>query len=147
MMEDSVDLDTERRCCKKYIYEDNEYPDVLISFTSAVFPCIISLQLITYVLVPLWPLLKSLVIMKFQLSVAALAVVASAASVGVNKRDTPLSIKLESVGNSGVKIAVTNNGEKALNLLSKGTFLDEVAPVEKVQVYSAAGGTYNLFLL
>lgn len=79
--------------------------------------------------------------MKFQLSVAALAAVASAASVDVNKRDTPLSIKLESVGNSEVKIAVTNNGEKALNLLSKGTFLDEVAPVEKVQVYSAAGST------
>ncbi|KAJ8119130.1 hypothetical protein OPT61_g17 [Boeremia exigua] len=77
--------------------------------------------------------------MKFQLSVAALAAIASAASVDVNKRDTPLSIKLESVGNSEVKIAVTNNGEKALNLLSKGTFLDEVAPVEKVQVYSAAG--------
>lgn len=77
--------------------------------------------------------------MKFQLSVAALAAVASAASVDVNKRDTPLSIKLESVGNSEVKIAVTNNGEKALNLLSKGTFLDEVAPVEKVQVYSAGG--------
>ncbi|KAH6625462.1 Deuterolysin metalloprotease family-domain-containing protein [Boeremia exigua] len=77
--------------------------------------------------------------MKFQLSVAALAAVASAASVDVNKRATPLSIKLESVGNSEVKIAVTNNGEKVLNLLSKGTFLDEVAPVEKVQVYSAAG--------
>jgi deuterolysin len=74
-----------------------------------------------------------------QLSVAALATVASAASVDINKRDTPLSIKLESIGNSEVKIAVTNNGEKALNLLSKGTFLDEVAPVEKVQVYTAAG--------
>ena len=83
--------------------------------------------------------------MKFQLSVAALAAVASAASVDVNKRDTPLSIRLESVGNSEVKIAVTNNGEKALNLLSKGTFLDEVAPVEKVQVYSAAG--CKLFLV
>lgn len=81
--------------------------------------------------------------MKFQLSVAALAAVASAASVDVNKRDTPLSIKLESVGNSEVKIAVTNNGEKPLNLLSKGTFLDEVAPVEKVQVYSTAGCTYK----
>ena len=80
-----------------------------------------------------------------QLSVAALATIASAASVDINKRDTPLSIKLESVGNSEVKIAVTNNGEKALNLLSKGTFLDEVTPVEKVQVYSAAGGTYAIF--
>jgi deuterolysin len=78
-----------------------------------------------------------------QLSVAALATVASAASVDINKRDTPLSIKLESIGNSEVKIAVTNNGEKALNLLSKGTFLDEVAPVEKVQVYTAAGGTLS----
>lgn len=81
--------------------------------------------------------------MKFQLSVAALAAVASAASVDINKRDSPLSIKLESVGNSEVKIAVTNNGEKVLNLLSKGTFLDEVAPVEKVQVYSTAGCTYR----
>jgi len=81
--------------------------------------------------------------MKFQLSVAALAAVASAASVDVNKRDTPLSIKLESVGNSEVKVAVTNNGEKALNLLSKGTFLDEVAPVEKVQLYKAVGCKFN----
>lgn len=77
-----------------------------------------------------------------QLSVAALATVASAASVDVNKRDTPLSIKLESIGNTEVKVAVTNKGEKTLNLLSKGTFLDEVAPVEKLQVYSAAGGTF-----
>ncbi|KAF2133668.1 neutral protease 2-like protein [Dothidotthia symphoricarpi CBS 119687] len=79
--------------------------------------------------------------MKFisQLSVAALASYASAASVDVNKRETPLSVQLTAAGNSAVKVTLTNSGEKNLNLLSKGTFLDEQLPVEKVSVYSAGG--------
>jgi deuterolysin len=79
-----------------------------------------------------------------QLSVAALASYATAASVDINKRETPLSVQLTATGNSEVKIAVTNNGEKTLNLLSKGTFLDEKTPVEKVSIYSAGGSTYHL---
>lgn len=76
-----------------------------------------------------------------QLSVAALASYATAASVDVFKRDTPLTVKLAATGNSEVKVTLVNNGEKTLNLLSKGTFLDEVNPVEKVTMYSAGGST------
>ncbi|KAF2733840.1 hypothetical protein EJ04DRAFT_512870 [Polyplosphaeria fusca] len=76
-----------------------------------------------------------------QLSLAALAAYASATAVNVNKRESPLSVELTASGNTEVKVAVTNNGEKAINLLSKGTFLDEVNPVEKVTVYSAGGST------
>jgi anti-sigma-K factor RskA len=74
-----------------------------------------------------------------QLSVAALASYASATAIDVNKRASPLSVELAAAGNSQVKVTVTNNGEKALNLLSKGTFLDEKLPVEKVTIYSAGG--------
>lgn len=74
-----------------------------------------------------------------QLSLAVLASYASATAVNVNKRDSPLSVVLSAAGNSEVKVAVTNNGDKALNLLSKGTFLDEANPVEKVTMYSAGG--------
>lgn len=76
------------------------------------------------------------------MSVAALASLASAASVDLNKRDSPLSVALTASGNSEVKVAVTNNGDKTLNLLSKGTFLDEVNPVEKVNVYSSGGSKF-----
>jgi archaellum component FlaF (FlaF/FlaG flagellin family) len=72
-----------------------------------------------------------------QLSLAALAAYASATAI--NKRESPLSVVLTTSGNSEVKVAVTNNGDKTLNLLSKGTFLDEVNPVEKVSMYSAGG--------
>jgi deuterolysin len=74
-----------------------------------------------------------------QLSIAALASYATAASVDVFKRETPLTVELAAAGNSEVKVTLTNNGEKTLNLLSKGTFLDEVNPVEKVTLYSAGG--------
>ncbi|KAF2851755.1 hypothetical protein T440DRAFT_374527, partial [Plenodomus tracheiphilus IPT5] len=79
--------------------------------------------------------------MKFasQLLVAALASYATAASVDVNKRETPLSVELSATGNSEVKVKVTNTGAKAVNLLSKGTLLDEELPVEKVSIYSAGG--------
>ncbi|KAI8943090.1 hypothetical protein NX059_001121 [Plenodomus lindquistii] len=79
--------------------------------------------------------------MKFasQLLVAALASYASAASVDVNKRESPLSVELSPAGNSVVKVKVTNTGAKAVNLLSKGTLLDEELPVEKVSMYSAGG--------
>ncbi|KAF2799333.1 neutral protease 2-like protein [Melanomma pulvis-pyrius CBS 109.77] len=75
-----------------------------------------------------------------QISLAALISYASATAINVNKRASPLSVVLTAAGNSEVKIAVTNNGEAALNLLSKGTFLDEANPVEKVKMF-AAGNT------
>ncbi|KAF2180963.1 hypothetical protein K469DRAFT_692496 [Zopfia rhizophila CBS 207.26] len=77
--------------------------------------------------------------MKVIFSIAALAAYASATAIDVNKRDSPLSVKLTPSGNSEVKVAITNNGDKALNLLSKGTFLDEVNPVQKVRMFSAGG--------
>lgn len=78
-----------------------------------------------------------------QLSIAALASYATAASVDVSKRDTPLTVKLAAVGNSEVKVTLVNSGDKTLNLLSKGTFLDEVNPIEKVTMYSAGGSTFS----
>lgn len=78
-----------------------------------------------------------------QFAVVALASLATAASVDVHKRETPLSVKLAASGNSEVKVTLTNNGEKTLNLLSKGTFLDEELPVEKVQMYAAGGSKFN----
>jgi anti-sigma-K factor RskA len=77
-----------------------------------------------------------------QFAVAALASYATAASVDVHKRETPLSVKLAATGNSEVKVTLTNNGEKTLNLLSKGTFLDEQLPVEKVEMYAAGGSKF-----
>lgn len=79
-----------------------------------------------------------------QLSVAALASYATAASVDVLKRETPLSVELTAAGNSEVKVVLTNNGDKTLNLLSKGTFLDEENPIEKVTMYSSGGSKFYI---
>ncbi|KAL5421720.1 hypothetical protein PMIN04_005320 [Paraphaeosphaeria minitans] len=76
-----------------------------------------------------------------QFSLVALVASVTAVSVNINKCESPLSIVLSRSGNTEVKVAVTNNGAKTLNLLSKGTFLDEVNPVEKVNVYSNSGTT------
>lgn len=78
-----------------------------------------------------------------QFSLAALATYASAFSVDLNKRESPLTIDLTSSGNTEVKVSVTNNGESSLNLLSKGTFLDEDLPVERVSVFSKKGSKYT----
>lgn len=75
-------------------------------------------------------------------TLAALVASATAYSVNLKKRESPLSIVLTKSGNTEVKVAVTNNGNKTLNLLSKGTFLDEVSPVEKVSVFSNSGSEY-----
>ncbi|KAI1506414.1 neutral protease 2-like protein [Biscogniauxia marginata] len=72
--------------------------------------------------------------MKFLAGVSLLATVASAASVSLNKRETPLDIKLEMIGNTGVKASITNTGSSSLKVFKTGTFLDS-APVEKVKVY------------
>ncbi|KAM0323742.1 hypothetical protein ACHAQA_008679 [Verticillium albo-atrum] len=73
--------------------------------------------------------------MKFITGLSVLASLASAASVDLTKRDTPLEVKLEESGNSGVKAYLTNNGAEAVKLFTTGTFLDEKA-VEKVEVFS-----------
>lgn len=80
-----------------------------------------------------------------QLSIAALASYAAATSIDVSKRETPLHVELTATGNSEVKVVVTNGGAKTVNLLSKGTFLDEALPVEKVTIFSAGGSKYQTF--
>ncbi|KAK0379943.1 deuterolysin metalloprotease [Colletotrichum limetticola] len=75
--------------------------------------------------------------MKFSIGVSLLATLASAVNVDMAKRDTsPLDVKLEAIGNSGVKAALTNTGDSAIKLFKTGTFLDK-APVEKVEVFAA----------
>ncbi|OLN92293.1 Neutral protease 2-like protein 1 [Colletotrichum chlorophyti] len=75
--------------------------------------------------------------MKFSIGVSLLATLASAVNVDMAKRDTsPLDVKLEAVGNSGVKAVLKNTGDSAIKLFKTGTFLDE-SPVEKVEVFAA----------
>ncbi|KAH7047355.1 Deuterolysin metalloprotease family-domain-containing protein [Macrophomina phaseolina] len=66
-----------------------------------------------------------------------MAAMASATAINLNKRDTPLDVKLEMISNSEVKATVTNKGLSALKLYKTGTILDQ-APVEKVEINSAA---------
>lgn len=80
-------------------------------------------------------------------TIASLIAFAAAASVDVNKRETPLTVELKATGNSEVKVTLVNKGDKPLNLLSKGTFLDEKLPVEKVSIYSAGGSKFQTFLI
>ncbi|KAF9631833.1 Peptidase M35 deuterolysin [Lasiodiplodia theobromae] len=68
-------------------------------------------------------------------SLLALATVVSGTAVNLNKRDTPLDVKLEMVGNSEVKATLTNNGDAALKLFKVGSILDKTA-VEKAEVNS-----------
>ncbi|KAF1995534.1 hypothetical protein P154DRAFT_580729 [Amniculicola lignicola CBS 123094] len=72
------------------------------------------------------------------LVLAALTSFVSAIVVPLHRRDSPLSVEISPLGNTEVTLTVTNKGDKAFNLLSKGTFLDEQNPVEKVTVYSVA---------
>ncbi|KAL2880525.1 hypothetical protein SGCOL_004246 [Colletotrichum sp. CLE4] len=75
--------------------------------------------------------------MKFSIGVSLLATLASAVNVDMAKRNTsPLDVKLEAIGNSGVKAALTNTGDSAIKLFKTGTFLEK-APVEKVEVFAA----------
>ncbi|OJD40575.1 neutral protease 2 [Diplodia corticola] len=67
---------------------------------------------------------------------AALASVAASAAVELNKRVTPLDVKLETLNNSEIKAVVTNNGNTDLNLFIRNSFLDS-ASIEKAEVYSA----------
>jgi len=74
--------------------------------------------------------------MKFQvLSVAALASLATAL---LEKRDSPLDVSLEVVGNTEVKATIKNTGASDLKLFKTGTFLDD-SHVEKVEVFKTSG--------
>lgn len=74
-----------------------------------------------------------------QLFVASVATLAAGTAVSYKKRDSPLEVTLTQIGNTEVSIAVTNKGAKAVNLLTTGTFLDQINPVQKVTVYSDGG--------
>ncbi|KAI0854861.1 neutral protease [Xylaria cubensis] len=72
--------------------------------------------------------------MKFLAGATLLASVASAASIDNAKRDSPLDVKIEMVGNSGIKASITNTGASDLKVFKTGTLLDTAA-TEKVKVY------------
>ncbi|OCL12412.1 putative neutral protease 2 precursor [Glonium stellatum] len=72
-----------------------------------------------------------------QLLLAIFVTLVGSTAIDTNKRASPLAVSLTTSGNTEVKVAITNKGATALNLLSKGTILDESAPVEKVQIFSA----------
>ncbi|KAI1464831.1 metallo proteinase [Daldinia caldariorum] len=73
--------------------------------------------------------------MKFATGISLFASLASALSVDLNKRDSPLDVKLEMVGNTAVKASITNTGASDLKVFKTGTFLDENAATEKVAIY------------
>ncbi|KAF3345623.1 Brefeldin A resistance protein [Verticillium dahliae VDG2] len=66
-----------------------------------------------------------------------LATLASAASVDLSKRDSPLDIKIEKVGNTVIKASITNTGASDLKVLKTGSILDELE-VEKSEIFSGS---------
>ncbi|KAB5513151.1 Deuterolysin metalloprotease family-domain-containing protein [Coniochaeta sp. 2T2.1] len=75
--------------------------------------------------------------MKFLKSLGVFASVASAVSVDLSKRDSPLDVKIQMVDNSIVEATITNTGTETLRLFKTGTILDSAA-VEKTEVFSGA---------
>ena len=75
--------------------------------------------------------------MKFILSVSALVAVASAASVNLNKRASPLTLTLSHVDGAVVKADLTNTGSTGYNLLFSGTILDD-RPTDDLVVSAAS---------
>lgn len=68
------------------------------------------------------------------LFVTAIATLATAVSASVIPRDVRgLDVHLTAEGNTLIKAVITNNNEMDIQLLSKGTFLDQ-DQVEKVVV-------------
>jgi deuterolysin len=74
--------------------------------------------------------------MKFIAGLLFLVSLASALSVDLGKRATPLDVKLELVGNTAVKATITNKGAEDIKVFKTGTFLDKTA-TEKVEVFQA----------
>lgn len=72
--------------------------------------------------------------MKF---LTGLSLVASALAIPteVTRRDNPLKVEIESVGNSAVKAVVTNTGSEPIKLMKTGSILDKAA-VEKAEIFS-----------
>uniref|UniRef100_L2G6H0 Neutral protease 2 n=1 Tax=Colletotrichum fructicola (strain Nara gc5) TaxID=1213859 RepID=L2G6H0_COLFN len=75
--------------------------------------------------------------MKFLTGLSCFAALASAVVVDLNKRDSPLDVKIEAVGNSGVKASITNTGASDLKVFKTGSILDKLA-VEKAEVFAGS---------
>ncbi|KAI8270846.1 Neutral protease 2 [Colletotrichum sp. SAR11_239] len=75
--------------------------------------------------------------MKFLTGLSCFAALASAVVVDLNKRDSPLDVKIETVGNSGVKASITNTGASDLKVFKTGSILDKLA-VEKAEVFAGS---------
>ena len=69
------------------------------------------------------------------IGLSALVATVSGASVQLDKRATPLDVKIEMVGNSLVKATVTNSGDATLKLLKTGSILGEHV-VEKTEIFT-----------
>ncbi|KAK1449971.1 metalloproteinase [Colletotrichum melonis] len=75
--------------------------------------------------------------MKFLTGLSCFAAVASAVVVDLNKRDSPLDVKIESTGNTAIKASITNTGASDLKVLKAGSILDKLA-VEKAEVFAGS---------
>ncbi|KAI8309729.1 Neutral protease 2-like protein [Colletotrichum sp. SAR11_59] len=75
--------------------------------------------------------------MKFLTGLSCFAALASAVVVDLNKRDSPLDVKIEAVGNSAVKASITNTGASDLKVFKTGSILDKLA-VEKAEVFAGS---------
>ncbi|KAK1569697.1 Deuterolysin metalloprotease family-domain-containing protein [Colletotrichum navitas] len=75
--------------------------------------------------------------MKFLAGLSCLAALASAAVVDLNKRDSPINVKIEAVGNTGLKASITNTGASDLKVLRTGSILGKLA-VEKAEVFTGS---------
>ncbi|KAJ0332066.1 hypothetical protein COL5a_001765 [Colletotrichum fioriniae] len=75
--------------------------------------------------------------MKFLTGLSCLAAAASAVVVDLNKRDSPLDVKIESTGNTAIKASITNTGASDLKVLKAGSILDKLA-VEKAEVFAGS---------
>ncbi|KAF2712584.1 deuterolysin metalloprotease [Pleomassaria siparia CBS 279.74] len=68
------------------------------------------------------------------ISLATLTKLASALSIDLAKRESPLNVTIEMIGNTAVKAYITNVGSTDLKIFKTGTFLND-APVEKLKVF------------
>ncbi|KAH8893979.1 hypothetical protein GQ53DRAFT_644593 [Thozetella sp. PMI_491] len=75
--------------------------------------------------------------MKFLVSVSALVATASALSIQAGKRDTPIDVTLEVVGNTDIKAVITNTGSTDLKVFKTGSILDS-NPVEKTAIFAGS---------
>lgn len=73
--------------------------------------------------------------MKFLQGLSLFASVATAVSIDLSKRDSPLDVKIQMVDNSIVEATITNTGSETLRLFKAGTILDSAA-VEKTDIFS-----------